>query len=214
LFEAARSQLGEEVELLHDVHSRLSPRQAVTMAHALEPCRLFFLEDVVAPEHYDRLPEIHAATSTPIAVGELITSVPDALRLVLAKGVDFLRCHISAVGGITPARKLAALCELVGVRTAWHAPADVSPVGAAANVALDVSTPAFGVQEAHHYNDAAVAVFPGTPNPRDGYLFPSNEPGLGVDIDEREAAKHPPSKFAFDRWAIQVRGMDGGLISP
>ncbi len=214
LFEAARARLGEEVELMHDVHSRLSPRQAAIMARSLEPHRLFFLEDVVAPELYDRLPEIHSTTSTPIAVGELLTSVPDAARLVLAGGIDFLRCHISAVGGITPARKLAALCELVGVRTAWHAPADVSPVGAAANLALDVSSPAFGVQEAHRYSDAAVAVFPGTPNPRDGYLFPSTAPGLGVDLDEREAAKHPPSKFAFDSWAVQVRGMDGGLVSP
>ena len=93
--------------LLHDVHSRLTPKQAVVLARALEPYRLFFLEDVIAPEHYDRLPEVRAASPVPIAVGEQVGSVADAARLVRDGGVDFLRLHISAIGGLTPARKLA-----------------------------------------------------------------------------------------------------------
>ena len=129
LFARAREVLGDDVELLHDVHSRLTPKQAVMLARSLEPYRLFFLEDVIAPEHYDRLPEVRAASPVPIAVGELVSSVTDAVRLVRDLGVDLLRLHISAVGGLTPARKLTALCELLGVQTAWHAPGDVSPVG-------------------------------------------------------------------------------------
>lgn len=215
LFSLARERLGEEVELLHDTHSRLSPKDAIILARSLEPYRLFFLEDVVAPEHYDRLPEVRASSSTPLAVGELLASVPDAVRLVLSGSIDYLRLHLSAVGGLTPARKLTALCELVGVRTAWHAPADVSPVGAAANLALDVSSAAFGIQEGHLYNDAALEVFPGAPQPRRGYLKPSQAPGLGVDLDERAAAKHPPLRtFGHDRWAAQVRSDDGGLLAP
>jgi mannonate dehydratase len=214
LFAAARRRLGEGIELLHDVHSRLAPSEAIGLARSLQPYRPFFLEDVVAPEHYDRLPEVRAAAGVPIAVGELLVSVPDATRLVLSGSIDYLRLHISAIGGLTPARKLTALCELVGVRTAWHAPADVSPVGAAANVALDVSSHAFGIQEGHLYNEAAREVFPGTPQPRAGFVWPSLEPGWGVDIDEREAAKYPPERFAHDRWAARVRAPDGSLLPP
>jgi mannonate dehydratase len=97
LFAAARERLGAEVSLMHDVHSRLTPKQAIALARALEPYRLSFLEDVIAPEHYDRLPEVRAASGVPIAVGEQIGSVPDAVRLIRDGGVDLLRLHTSAV---------------------------------------------------------------------------------------------------------------------
>ncbi|NUR89466.1 MAG: starvation-sensing protein RspA, partial [Nonomuraea sp.] len=214
LFARARQDLGPEPGLLHDVHSRLTPKEAITLARSLEEHRLLFLEDVVAPEHYDRLPEIRAASPVPIAVGELLVSVAEAARLVLERGVDLLRCHISAIGGLTPARKLAALCELTGVRTAWHSPGDVSPVGVAANLALDLTTPAFGVQEAHVYPESVCEVFPGTPNPVDGHLHPSQAPGWGVDLDERLAARHPPVTHLHERWAARVRRPDGSLDAP
>ncbi|HJP78657.1 MAG TPA: enolase C-terminal domain-like protein [Pseudonocardiaceae bacterium] len=214
LFAAARERLGDEVNLMHDVHSRLTPKQAVVLARALEPYRLSFLEDVVAPEFYDRLPEVRAAAAIPIAVGEQVSSVTDAARLVRDGGVDLLRLHTSAVGGLTPTRKLVALAELSGVRTAFHSPADVSPVGVAANLALDISTPAFGYQEAHAYNAATHEVFPGTPVVREGYLHPSDAPGWGVDVDESAAKAYPPVKFLHEAWAAQVRRPDGGLEAP
>jgi mannonate dehydratase len=214
LFEAARERLGPEVELLHDVHSRLTPKQAVLLARSLEPCRLFFLEDVLAPEHWDALPQVRAASPVPIAVGELATSMTDATRLVLGGGVDFIRSHISAIGGLTPARKLAAMAELTGVRTAWHAPGDTSPVGAAANVALDVSSPAFGIQEGHVYAEAVHEVFPGTLRIADGWLRPNEAPGWGIEIDERAAARYPAGLSGHDEWAAGVRAPDGGLIAP
>lgn len=214
LFAEARSYLGENVELLHDVHSRLTPKQAVVLARALEPHRLFFLEDVVAPEHYDRLPWVTAESPVPIAVGEQLSSLTDAARLVQTGSVDLLRVHVSTVGGLSACRKLVALCELNGVRTAWHGPGDVSPVGVAANIALDVTTSAFGIQEGHLYNDATHEVFPGTPTPVNGYLYPSDSPGWGVDLDEREAARYPPETHLHERWAATVRRPDGGLEAP
>jgi mannonate dehydratase len=214
LFAAARERFGDEVELLHDVHSRLTPKQAVTLARALEPYRLFFLEDVVAPEHYDRLPEVRAASPVPIAVGELATSAPEAARLVSSGGVDLLRCHISAIGGLTPGRKLADLCELTGVQTAWHAPADVSPVGAAANLALDLTSPAFGIQEGHVYPDAVHEIFPGTPVVAAGYAHASDAPGWGVELDERRAAAFPPVFGVHERWTSTVRRPDGAVEAP
>lgn len=214
LFEQARERLGEQVELLHDVHSRLTPKQAVVLARSLEPYRLFFLEDVLAPEHWDALPEVRSASPVPIAVGELATSMTDATRLVLGGGVDLIRCHISAIGGLTPARKLAAAAELVGVRTAWHAPGDTSPVGAAANVALDVTSAAFGIQEGHVYSDAVHEVFPGTLQITDGWLRPNEKPGWGIDLDESAARRWPADLSRHDAWAAGVRGLDGGLIAP
>lgn len=214
LFAAARERLGDHVELMHDVHSRLTPKQAVVLARSLEPYGLFFLEDVVAPEHYDRLPEVRAASPVPLAVGELVTSVPDAARLVTGGGVDLLRLHVSTVGGLTPARKLTGLCELTGVQTAWHAPADVSPVGAACNLALDLSSPAFGIQEGTVYSDAVHEIFPGTPVLRAGYAYAAEGPGWGVDLDEKLAAAHPPVFHAHERWAGLVRRPDGGIESP
>ena len=214
LFAAARERLGDGINLMHDVHSRLTPKQAVVLARALEPYQLSFLEDVIAPEHYDRLPEVRAASPVPIAVGEQIGSVTDAVRLIRDGGVDLLRLHTSSVGGLTPTRKLVALAELVGVRTAFHSPGDISPVGVAANLAVDISTPAFGYQESHDYNDATHEVFDGTPVVHDGYLVPSPRPGWGVDLDERAAAQYPPSKFLHERWSAQVRRPDGGLEAP
>jgi mannonate dehydratase len=214
LFAAARDRLGDDVELLHDVHNRLTPKQAVLLARALEPYRLFFLEDVIAPEHYDRLPEVRAAAPVPIAAGELTASVADAARLVTGGGVDLLRCHISAIGGLTPGRKLADLCELTGVQTAWHAPADVSPIGAAANLALDLTSPAFAIQEGHVYADRVHEIFAGTPVLARGFARPSEAPGWGIEVDERLAAEHPPVQGTFETWAGRVRGPDGAIGPP
>ncbi|MEV4887912.1 enolase C-terminal domain-like protein [Nonomuraea sp. NPDC055795] len=213
-FERARSALGEELGLLHDAHNRLTPKEAVVLARSLEPYRLFFLEDPLAPEHFDRLPEVRAAAPMPIASGELVSSVTGAARLVTSGGVDYLRLHVSTVGGLTPARKLAALCELSGVRTAWHGPPDVSPVGAAANVTLDVTSPAFGIQEAHVYPETVHEVFPGTLRTVNGYLTPSDRPGWGIDLDERAALRHPPTTHLHERWAARVRRPDGGIEAP
>lgn len=214
LFDAARERLGDSLELLHDAHSRLTPAQAVALAGRLEPHRLFFLEDVLAPELWDRLPAVRSACRVPLAVGELATSAAEAARLVRGGGVDFLRCHLSAVGGLTPARKLAALCELEGVRTAWHGPGDTSPVGAAANVALDVSSPAFGIQEGHVYADAVHEVFPGTLVAQRGWLAPNEAPGWGIELDERAARRFPAELSGHDAWAARVRAPDGGLLAP
>ncbi len=214
LFERARDRLGDRVRLLHDVHSRLTPGQAVVLARRLEPFDPFFLEDVLPPELWDRLPEVRARTAVPLAVGELAVSVADAARLVTGGGIDFLRCHLSAVGGFGAAWRLAALAELHGVATAWHGPGDTSPVGVAAHIALDVASPAFGIQEGHVYDDAALEVFPGTIVATDGWMRPNETPGWGVDVDERAAARHPPSPSVHDRWAAANRAPDGGMNAP
>ncbi len=212
LFEHVRSLVGFEVELLHDVHERLQPSQVIQLARALEPYELFFLEDPLAPEQVDWFRILRAQTSTPIAMGELFVNQREWMPLVNEHLIDFTRAHISSIGGITPARKMATYCELHSVRTAWHGPGDVSPVGHAANLHLDLSSPNFGVQECYFFPDVLREVFPGCPEVRDGYMYPNDRPGLGIDIDEELAAKYPCEDF-LDNWT-HARLPDGTSARP
>ncbi|MCL2158502.1 MAG: starvation-sensing protein RspA, partial [Oscillospiraceae bacterium] len=169
LFAAMRERFGFEVEFCHDVHERLEPIEAIRLAKELEPYRLFFLEDALAPEQVDWFRHMRHQTHTPIAMGELFNNPLEWTALISERLIDFIRVHISQIGGLTPARKLAILCESFGVRTAWHGPGDVSPVGHAANIHLDLSSWNFGIQEWSGWSDKSREVFPGCPELRGGY---------------------------------------------
>jgi mannonate dehydratase len=206
--------VGEEVELLHDVHERVPPIDAIQLAKALEPYRLFFLEDPVSPEDAEYLRLLRSQCATPIALGELFVNPAEYVPLVRERLLDFIRVHLSAIGGLTPARKLAALCEFFGVRTAFHGPGDVSPVGHAANLHLGLAIPNFGIQEQHEFTETAREVFPGTPEIRDGMLWPNDRPGLGVDLNEQLAAKYSfPDHVLEGSWP-PLRGVDGTVLRP
>ncbi len=216
LFEHLRSTVGEEIELLHDVHERVSPSQAVQLARNLEQFDLFFLEDPLSIEDYGHLPRLRQQTSTPLAIGELFVNPAEYVPLVQNRLIDFIRAHVAAIGGITPARKLAVLGEAFGVRTAWHGPSDVSPVGHAANLHLDLASPNFGVQEAHLFGEAAREVFPGTPRVEDGMVWCNEAPGLGIDVDEAAAARFPyPDHPLGVAWPWPpIRHRDGSVVRP
>jgi mannonate dehydratase len=215
LFEHLRKQLGDDVELLHDMHERVPPIMAIRLAKDLEPYRLFFLEDPLSPEDVGYFAHMRAQTSTPIAMGELFNNPNEWLQLVSGRLIDFIRIHLSQVGGLTMARKVAAMCEFFAVRTAWHGPGDVSPVGHAANVHLDLACPNFGIQEARLFSQAEQDVFPGCPELKDGYYWANDKPGLGIDLDEKLAAKFPiKDDPSFDmRWG-NVRRKDGTIVKP
>jgi len=191
LFDHLRNKLGFGVEFIHDVHERITPIASIQMAKSLEPYQLFFLEDPVAPENIDWLDKMRAQSSTPIAMGELFTQINEWKPLIQNHLIDYIRCHVSTIGGITPAKKLATFAELYGVRTAWHGPGDISPIGVAANLHIDVSITNLGIQEYTPVNEALMEVFPGCPEIDRGYAYLSDRPGLGVDIDVKEAAKYP-----------------------
>jgi mannonate dehydratase len=214
VFEHLRSELGDDVELLHDVHERVPPIMAIQLAKDLEACQLFFLEDVLAPEDLGYLPMLRAQSSTPIAIGELFVNVQEYVPLVRDRLADFIRVHLSAIGGLTPARKLAALCELFAVRTAWHGPGDVSPVGHACNLHLDLAAHNFGIQEAYLFDEGTREVFPGCPEIRDGAMWCNELPGLGVDIDEAAAARHPFPEHPLNGAWPEVRRRDGTVVRP
>ncbi|MCH2209921.1 MAG: bifunctional D-altronate/D-mannonate dehydratase [Fuerstiella sp.] len=214
LFEHARSELGDEVELLHDIHERLPAPLAIRLAKDLEPFRLFFLEDALPPEDISSFRRLRAASGIPIAMGELFTNVSEYLPLIQNQLIDFIRVHLSDIGGLTPARKLAALCEFFGVRTAWHGPGDTSPIGHAANLTLDLCVPNFGIQEFTRFNQATHDVFPGCPELRDGMLWPNDQPGWGLEINERLAAAFPYPEHPFNGAWPAIRKRDGSVIRP
>jgi mannonate dehydratase len=214
LFQRARSELGWEVELLHDIHERVPPIQAIGLAKALEPFGLFFLEDPFAPEDNGWFPLLRKQSAIPIAMGELYVNQAEYVPLIKDRLIDFIRVHISDIGGLSMARKLAAYCEFFGVRTAWHGPGDVSPVGHAVNAHLDLSTHNFGIQEAYRFPQRTQEVFPGCPEFRDGMLWANDKPGLGVDLDEALAAKFPFPEHPLNGAWPPVRRLDGTVVRP
>ena len=191
LFAHLRRELGADIELFHDVHERLTPIQAARLAKELEPFHLFFLEDPLRPEHKESFRLIRQHSTTPLAMGELFTNKWECLPLITEQLIDFIRCDLAHVGGITEARKIAAIAECYQVQTAWHGPPDISPIAHAANVHLDLATPNFGVQEWVEHPRETADVVQGGPTFEEGYLTVSDDPGLGCDIDERAAAKYP-----------------------
>jgi mannonate dehydratase len=207
LFEHLRMALGDEVELLHDVHERLTPIQAARLAKELEPYHLFFLEDPLRPEHKESFRIIRQHSTTPIAMGELFHARWETLPLITEQLIDFIRCDLGHIGGLTEARKIAAIAESYYVQTAWHGPGDIAPITHAANVHLDVAIPNFGIQEMVFFPEVTQEVISGGPTYRDGYLWASDAPGLGTDVDEALAIRYPYQRD----YLPTVRRADGSV---
>jgi mannonate dehydratase len=229
MIDHVRNEVGDDVELLHDVHERLAPADAVRFAKDLEPYRLFFLEDLLAPEDLEWFERVRSQCTTPLAMGELFNHPLEWRTVIERHLVDFVRMHVSQMGGITPARKVADLAHAHGIRTAWHGPGDTSPVGHAANLHLDLWSPAFGVQEWYQPTELEYEMFPGLPVVEDGLPLrerparardrhrrgvgapvPRRGRRRGVDADA-PARRHPGPPLSRgargrDRQRVDVRG--------
>lgn len=225
MFDAIRSRVGFDVALCHDVHERLKPIDSIRFAQALEPFDLFFLEDAIPLEEGEWIRQLRDKTNIPLAQGELFNHPFEWRNLIAERLIDFIRVHLSQVGGITPARKLQLFAEQYGVRTAWHGPGDMSPLAHAANIHIDLASRNFGVQEwsgteppnfviqeLKGPREALLEVFPGLPEFRQGFVYANDLPGLGVDIDEVQAAKYACDS-GVTTWT-QTRLMDGSLNTP
>lgn len=191
LFAAAREALGWDVELLHDVHHRLTPIEAGRLGRDLEPYRPFWLEDATPAESQEAFRTIRQHTTTPLAVGEIFSSIWSCKTLIEEGLIDYVRATVVHAGGITHLRRIALLADLHQVRTGCHGATDLSPVTMAAALHFGLSIPNFGIQEYMRHTDETDAVFPHAYGFRDGMLHPGEAPGLGVDIDEVLAAQHP-----------------------
>ena len=212
MFERVRADCGEEVELLHDIHERLQPLDAINLIKSLEPFRPYFIEDPFSPENNGYFRLLRQQTTVPIAMGELYNNPLEWLDLMSERLIDFIRIHISQIGGLTPAMKVARLGEWFNVRTAWHGPGDVSPVGHAANGHAALTAWNFGIQEAVRFSPLLEEIFPGCPTLNNGYMHVNEAPGLGVDVNEELALRYPLPEYNYN-WT-QVRRRDGTLIRP
>jgi mannonate dehydratase len=207
LFKVLREKFGDEVHLLHDSHHRLTPIQAGRLGKELEPYHLFWLEDAVAAELQEGFRIIRQHTTTPLAVGEIFDTVWDAKLLISEQLIDYLRMTVVRGGGITALKKVADFAALYHVQTGCHGATDLSPVTMGCALHFDISINNFGIQEYMHHTRETDEVFPHAYSFKDGYLYPGDKPGHGVDFDEELAAKYP-----YERAYLPVnRKLDGTM---
>jgi mannonate dehydratase len=207
MFARVREEFGEELHLLHDCHHRLTPIEAGRLGKELEPFHLFWMEDPTPAELQEGFKVIREHTTTPIAVGEVFNSMWDAHDLVRNQWIDYLRMTIVHGGGLTHLKKTADFAAMYHVRMGFHGATDLSPVTMAAALHFDLAIHNFGIQEHMPHTDETDAVFPHEYRFKDGFMYPGDGPGLGVDLDEKLAAK-----YEYQRAYLPVnRKLDGTL---
>jgi mannonate dehydratase len=204
LFDRLRKEFGSNLHLLHDVHHRLTPIEAAGLGRALEPHRLFWLEDPTPAENQESFRLIRQHTTTPLAVGEVFNSIHDCRALIQEQLIDYIRTTVVHAGGISHLRKIASLAELYQVRTGSHGATDLSPICMAAALHFDLSVHNFGIQEYMRHSVDTDRVFPHAYTFADGLMHPGDAPGIGVDLDEGLASTFPykraylPTSRLFD----------------
>jgi mannonate dehydratase len=217
LVEHIRKVNGDAVELIHDMHERIEPIEAVNLVRALEQYNMFFVEDPLSPEQMGYFKMIREHCTTPIAMGELFSHPMEWTGLIADRQVDFIRVGFNHVGGITPGLKIARLAEAFGSRTAWHGPGNIDPINHAAQGHVDLAIPNFGIQEDVDlgWGNVIQEVFPGCPQMKKGYMYINEKPGIGVDVDEKLAAKYPFKPFPEGTgFRFPIRKSDGTQIRP
>ncbi|HEV7713375.1 MAG TPA: D-galactonate dehydratase family protein, partial [Asanoa sp.] len=207
VFARVRDEFGPQLRLLHDVHHRLTPIEAGRLGKSLEPYALTWMEDPTPAELQQSLRLIRQHTTTPIAIGEVFSSIWDCQQLIAEQLIDYIRATVVHAGGITHLRRIFDLAALHQVRSGSHGATDLSPVCMSAALHLDISIPNFGLQEYMRHTAETDAVFPHGYHFADGYLHPSEEPGLGVDIDEELAAQYP-----YRPAALPVNRLEDGTL--
>ena len=207
LFQTLRDKFGHDIELLHDSHHRLTPIEAARLGKSLEPHHLFWLEDCVAAENQDSYRIIRQHTTTPLAIGEIFSTIWDGKTLIEEQLIDYIRATVTHAGGITHLRRIADFAGMNNVRTGCHGATDLSPISMGCALNFDMWVPNFGIQEYMRHTEETDAVFPHAYSFDDGYLHPGETPGHGVDIDEKLAAKYP-----YKRAYLPVNRLEDGAM--
>ena len=207
LFETLRSAYGNEPHLLHDVHHRLTPIEAARLGKDLESFRLFWLEDAVPAENQAGFRLIRQNTVTPLAVGEIFNTIWDCKQLIEEQLIDYIRTTIVHAGGLTHLRRIADFASLYHVRTGCHGATDLSPICMGSALHFDLWVPNFGIQEYMRHSEETNAVFPHSYSFQNGYMYPGDAVGHGVDINEKLAAKYP-----YQRAYLPVNRLEDGTM--
>ena len=186
-----RDRFGSELKILHDVHHRLLPREAAEFAKEVEPTKLFWLEDPTPAEDQDALKLLRQHSTVPIAIGEVFNSLWECNKLIENELIDYIRVAVTYAGGITHVRRIVDLAALHHVRTGFHGAPSHSPISMAAQAHINAWAPNFGIQEYLVLGSAECdALFPSNHTMENGLMYVSDQPGLGVDFDENEAARY------------------------
>jgi len=207
LFEKIRTVYGNEPHLLHDVHHRLTPIEAASLGKDLESFRLFWLEDAVPAENQAGFRILRQNTVTPLAVGEIFNTIWDCKQLIEEQLIDYIRTSIVHAGGLTHLRRIADFASLYHVRTGSHGATDLSPICMGAALHFDLWVPNFGIQEYMRHSEETNAVFPHSYSFQNGYMYPGDAVGHGVDINEKLAAKYP-----YQRAYLPVNRLEDGTM--
>jgi galactonate dehydratase len=190
--QAIRERVGDAIDVMVDCHARPSPAMGLKFAKALEPFGLYFLEEPCWPELPEALAHIAASVNTPIATGERLTSLEQFHHLLALRGCSVAQPDITHCGGLTVAHRIAALAEAARVALAPHNPQ--GPVSTAASLQLGFAVPSYAICESVHEDvpwrrDVIEDGFEVDPKTRT--VRPSSKPGLGIELDETEIARHP-----------------------
>ena len=207
LFATLREKYGPTPRFLHDVHHRLTPIEAARLGKSLEPYRLFWMEDATPAENQANFRLIRQHTVTPLAVGEIFNTIWDCKQLIEEQLIDFVRTTVVHAGGITHLKRIADFAALYHVRMGCHGATDLSPVCMGASLHLNTAIPNFGVQEYMRHTQETDEVFPHSYTFANGYLHPGEQPGHGVDIDEKLAAKYP-----YQRAYLPINRLEDGTL--
>ena len=203
-----RNTLGDDIEIILDVHTRLDPNDAITLCNQLEPYHLYFIEDPVRVENVSVVKRLREATSVPLAIGEQFSSKWEFAPLIENQWLDFCRMDLCVAGGFTEARKIAGMCESQYIPISPHNP--LGPVATAACIHMDLATSNFAVQEcARPPGTILPEMFPTQVTWSDGFLYPTDAPGLGIEFNPEAAAKYPP----ITEDAPRLRRDDGSYIN-
>ena len=203
VFEAVRSEFGPELPLLHDGHHRMTPIQAARLGKDLEPYDLFWLEDCTPAENQDALRLVRQHTTTPLAIGEVFNVVWDYQTLISEQLIDYVRSSVTHAGGITALRRILDYAAQFQIKSGIHGPTDISPVGMAAALHIDLAIHNFGIQEYMRHAPVTSEVFQQSFSFTDGYLHPGEAPGLGVHYIDAAAARfeYQPAYLPSNRLA-------------
>ena len=207
-FQAVREAVGDEMELLFDVHTRLDLADTLWLCKEVEPFQPYFIEDPLRSENPDSFKTLRPRTSVPLAAGEQFSSKWEFRQLIEEEWIDYARVDLCIAGGITEAKKIAGWCETHYIKLAVHNP--LGPVSSTACLHLNLACPNVGVQEQPARPGTVLTdVLPIQPEWVDGYLLPPTGPGLGIEFD-RQAAKKQPFQMTE---LPHLRRLDGSVTN-
>ncbi|HTL28213.1 MAG TPA: galactonate dehydratase [Tepidisphaeraceae bacterium] len=197
---AMRDAVGDSIDIMVDCHARPSPRMGMLFAKALEPYGLYFFEEPCWPETMEDIALIQRSVKTPIATGERLVGTWGFRELFERRAASVIQPDITHCGGLSEARKIAAMAEAYRVAVAPHNPQ--GPVSTAASLELGFATPSYIICETVHSDvpwRADVVKEGFTVEKKGRIVKPNTRPGLGIEINEDEVRKHPFQQETLQR---------------